>query len=352
MRPLISARGLALVVALVCGCGGGSKPGLRLTLIDSSVQRPSNVAVYFTVDTSQGEPVPGLTADSFEIYEDGRPVSALESKKTILNPRVAAAHVTLLLIDMSGSVTESGDVPLIVAAARGFASRVEKYQQVAVYAFDGSKDIHRIAPFSTGAQLASGIDRLADFKPRDPSTNLNGAVVAALDVLAREMRSAPQPLSFGTLVVFTDGTDRAHRVLRAQLHDALEAAEMDVLVIGVGAEIDSGELQSIGQDGAILSKDRTQVAQSFEAAAARVEAFSRRYYLLGYCSPARAGEHEVRILSSVGGRRGSLRYRYDARGFGPNCDPTRNPSFNVKRPSAPKPTTGPAVDPEGGRFDD
>jgi len=354
MRHLRAGLGLALVVtsALAAGCGGGSKPGLKLTLIDSSAQRPSNVAVYFTVDTSAGDPVPGLTAESFQIYEDGRPVSALESRKTILNPEVAAAHHTLLLIDMSGSVTESGDLPLIVEAARGFASRVEKYQKVGVYAFDGSKEIHRIAGFSTGPQLASAIDRLADFKARDPSTNLNGAVVAALDVLARQMRTSPQPLTFGTLVVFTDGTDRAHRVLRDQLFDALAAVDIDVLVIGVGGEIDASELEAIGQDGAILSKDRSQVASSFEAAAARVEAFSRRYYLLGYCSPARAGQHEVTIRTSVRGRSGSLRYRYDARGFGPNCDPARNPSFNIRRPAPPKPTPTAPDRQSSDRFDD
>ena len=34
--------------------------GLRLTLVDSAYQRPSNVAVYFTVDAANGDPVGGL----------------------------------------------------------------------------------------------------------------------------------------------------------------------------------------------------------------------------------------------------------------------------------------------------
>src|SRR3990172_284167 len=105
---------IAIAIAIVSAACGGS--GLRLTLIDASVQRPSNVAVYFTVDTSDDQPVPGLTAQSFRIYEDGSLVSVHESKQTILNPEVAAEHYTLLLVDMSGSVTESGDVPAIVAA--------------------------------------------------------------------------------------------------------------------------------------------------------------------------------------------------------------------------------------------
>lgn len=328
-RPARGGVGFLVQIAalwLLLGCGSR---GLQLVLIDASVQRPSNIAVYFTVDTSDGEPVPGLTAESFRIYEDGQPVSVLESKQTILNPEVAATHYTLLLIDMSGSVTESGDVPVIVDAARGFADRVQKYQKVAVYAFDGSTQIHQISGFTSGA---GGIDQLASFKARDPSTNLNGAVIEATKVLHRQMSASPTPLTFGTLVVFTDGTDRAGRVPREKLKEQLETTEFDIIVMGVGAEIDEGALRAIGRDGAILSKDRSKIATSFQAAAERVEAASKRYYLLGYCSPARAGEHVLRIEARAGGRTGSYEYKFDARGFGPNCDPTRPPAFNIRRP--------------------
>ena len=47
---------LALALLLVPSCAA-----LRPRLVDASVQKPSNVAVYFTVDTREGEPVPGLT---------------------------------------------------------------------------------------------------------------------------------------------------------------------------------------------------------------------------------------------------------------------------------------------------
>jgi hypothetical protein len=114
--------------------------------------------------------------------------------------------------------------------------------------------------------------------------------------------------------------------------DQLDQSQIDVMAIGVGAEIDGGELRAIGRDGTIVNKDRAQIASSFDAAAARVEAFSKRYYLLGYCSPARAGKHTVKIETTAGDRTGSLEYEFDARGFGPNCDPNRPPAFNVKRP--------------------
>jgi len=334
LAKLARVATVAVAVA-VAGCGGRS---LRVQMIDATARHPSTVAVYFTVDKANGDPVPGLTAQQFQIYEDGQPVSALESKQTILNPEVAATHFTLLLVDMSGSVAESGDVPVIVQAAQSFADRVQKYQKVAAYAFDGSPEVHEIAGFSTAGSAAAGIARLATFKPHDPSTNLNGAIIEALKILHRQMAASSTALTFGTLVVFTDGTDRAQRVPREQLHKELDANDLDLLVIGVGAEVDAGELRSIGRSGAILNKDRAQIAASFEAAAARVEAASKRYYLLGYCSPARAGEHVVRIETKVDGHGGSLEYKFDAKGFGPECDPNQPPSFSLKRPVPRKPS--------------
>src|SRR5215211_1775480 len=92
---------IALVAGPLFGCG---ESGLKLTPIKSTHTRPSNVAAYFKVQTSNGEPVGGLTAEQFRIYEDGQLVSTYESKQVILNPEVAASHYTMLLVDMSGSV--------------------------------------------------------------------------------------------------------------------------------------------------------------------------------------------------------------------------------------------------------
>src|SRR5690348_2419061 len=113
----------ALGVAALLGTSGCSA-GLKLTPIKSTQNKPSNVAVYFKVQTSSGEPVGGLAAEQFRIYEDGSLVSQYESKQTILNPEVAASHYTLLLVDMSGSVAESGNRDSVVEAASTFTDRV------------------------------------------------------------------------------------------------------------------------------------------------------------------------------------------------------------------------------------
>jgi uncharacterized protein YegL len=300
-------------------------------MVDRSVQRPSNIAVYFTVDTTRGEPVADLTPNDFRIYEDGRPVSLFESKQTILQPEVAAAHYTLLLVDMSGSVTGSPDMDKVVSGAAAFSGQVGRYQRVGVFAFDGSPNVTPIVPFGPGNPEATSRALMA-YRPRDPSTNLNGAVVQAIKILQQQMGQSTVPLRFGTLVVFTDGTDHAARVTRDALVAALGEAYVEIYAIAVGAEVTDSEIRTIGRDGAFLSKNPQDIQRGFQEMAARIEGLSRRYYLLSYCSPARAGTHVVEIEASKGGRSGRLSYDFRADGFGPNCNPNQKPAFNVLHP--------------------
>ncbi len=328
MRLLIPS---VLISLLVTACGS---PGLRLTKLDSSVQKPSNIAVYFTVETPDGDPVAGLEADSFAIYEDGKLVSKHESKQTILNPEVATEHLTILLIDMSGSVTESDDLPTIIAGANTFAERVGQFQKVAVFAFDGRREIVPISDFSNSTgRVASAVAKLENFDAKDPSTNLNGAVVEALNVLDKKLAKSRMPLRFGTLVIFTDGSDRASRVDKATLDEALGRTNHEVYVIGVGDEIDIDELSIIGLTDVVIQPNREEISQAFAETADRIEAMSKRYYLLGYCSPARAGEHVVKIVANGNGLQGSLSYEFSAEGFRPNCNPEKKPNFNLSRPA-------------------
>jgi hypothetical protein len=325
-------RGVLLFGSLVGVVALGGCGGLKLQLVDGAVRHPSNVAVYFTVDTKGGEPVADLTPQDFAIYEDGGPVSMLESKQTILQPEVAAIHYTLLLVDMSGSVVDSGDMPALVQAASSFADRVGPYQKVAVYTFDGSPHMTPVVGF--GGNARAGISSLATRRPRDPSTNLNGAVIEGVRVLQQQMDHAPVPLRFGTLVVFTDGTDRAHRASAEDVGHALDGAGFETYVIGVGQEVDKGQLGRIGRSGTFASQNRADIQKGFDEIGARIEAASRRYYLLSYCSPSRAGAHDVEVEAHARGKSGRLRYHFDATGFGPNCDPNQKPSFDVRHPKA------------------
>jgi len=317
---------LPVSALLVTGCAS-----LKLQMVDRSVQRPSNIAVYFTVDTSRGDPVPDLTPADFHIYEDGQPVSVFESRQTILQPDVAAAHYTLLLVDMSGSVVGSPDLDKVVAGAASFAQQVGRYQKLGIFAFDGSPHVTQVVPFGGGDPQGT-LRAFSGFQSKDPSTNLNGAVVEAIKILDHQMSQSPVPLRFGTLVVFTDGTDHAARVSRDALHTALDDVDVEIYAIAVGSEVNDQEIRAIGRNGTFTSKNPEDIRRGFDEIGARIEGYSRRYYLLSYCSPARAGQHNVEIEAVKGSTHGRLGYDFKADGFGPNCDPNQKPAFNVRRP--------------------
>jgi hypothetical protein len=318
--------------ALVCAglCLSGCATGLALTRLEAAARPPGNIAVFFAVDRRDGQPVADLLANDFNIYEDGKLVSLDESRQTIVNPQLAAAHYTLLLVDMSGSVTASEQLAAVTAAAGEFVAQVEQYQRVAVYAFDGSKNLYEIMPFTpTGPQTAQRFRALSTFQSRDPSTNLHGAVLQALVELDKALRHSSLPLRFGSLVVFTDGTDRANRVPFQQMVDAVDGSRHHVYALGIGREIDDSSLARIGKTGYVRVDDGSASRDAFREIASRIVGYTRRYYLLSYCSPARAGLHTVSIEAVSKSQRGRLDFGFDAGGFGPACDPSRPPPFDT-----------------------
>jgi hypothetical protein len=328
----------AALSALLAACGGG----LHVTRLNTAQKKPNNVWVFFTVDRGKNEPVGGLSADDFKIYEDGDLVSKFESKQTIQNPEVAAVMYTMLLVDMSGSITESGQADALVDAAKSFSERVGKTQKVGVYAFDGEAKIHSVVPFTEAqGSVQGGLDGLRKYKPKDPSTNLHGGVVEALRELRRSLDKEHKPLKFGTLVLFTDGTDRAGRVSRDDMKKEVsddKYKDYQMYAIGVGAEIEKANLGDVGRDGTELATDKDKVKEVFDRMAAKIEAHTKRFYLLSYCSPARKGEHEVTVEAVTKNPEGSgaIKYKFNADGFGPppECDPKTPPSFDLKAVTA------------------
>src|SRR6185436_231400 len=127
------------------------------------------------------------------------------------------------------------------------------------------------------------------------------------------------------------GSDRARRVSSEAVRKAVADAEFDVYAIAVGAEINDREISAIGRSGTFTSKSREDIARGFDEIARRIEGYSKRYYLLSYCSPSRAGQHAVEIEAVRGTKSGRLKSEFKADGFGPNCDPSQKPAFNVHR---------------------
>jgi hypothetical protein len=347
-RLFLAAAAALSLFASACG-------GVNVKLVNSAQKKPNNVWVFFTVDRGKNDPVGGLLAEDFAIYEDGDLVSKFESKQTIQNPEVAAVMYTMLLVDMSGSITESGSADTLVDASKSFADRLGKTQKVGVFAFDGEEKLHSVVPFTEAqGQVQGGLEGLRKYKAKDPSTNLHGAVIEGLRELKRSLDKEHKPLKFGTLVLFTDGTDRAARFSRDDMKREIadeKYENYEMLAIGVGAEIEKAHLEDVGRDGTELASDQAKVKEAFDRTAARIEAHTKRFYLLSYCTPARKGEHEVKIVANAKNPNGSgaLEWKFNADGFGPppDCDPKAPPSFDMKtvttaeeRKDAATPTVG------------
>lgn len=338
LPPMSALRVRALLLPLLVSSVTLAGCSLQITRVQTAADKPSNVAVYFKVEDHRGEPVGGMTAEQFEIYEDDSLVSIHESKQVILNPDVAASHYTLLLVDMSGSVTESDDFPRIAEAATLFTSAVEKNNKVAIYAFDGEEKIHKITDFTGSAGGAQArANSLSSFAPKDPSTNLNGAIIQGLQVLDQGLEKAENPLKIGTLVVFTDGTDRAARVSASEMLSAVRDTPYEVFAIGLGDELSEKDLQQIGKSGTALAHDSSEIQTAFETIGKHIEQLTKSYYLLSYCTPARAGQHTVTIKGkhTPEGKKkeitGTLETEFDATGFEKGCDPNTKPKFDITK---------------------
>jgi len=311
---------------------------------------PSRVSLLFKVDTCAGEPVSGLDASHFTVTEDGRAVSAFESQ-TRVQPKGERFRLdSLLLLDLSGSTLRSGDFGALQAAAKHYVATVlasgPESQRVAVMTFDG-----RVAPqllvdyTNDAALLQAGLDSLsvpecrvsadcagyadrrtcAGWRCVDDSTNLNGALVSALASLDARLKLTDVPWRDAALVLFTDGTDQAARVLPATAMEAARATHAHVFSVGLGGEVDEASLRAYGKDGYWPVADARGLDAAFTTIAARVNGLANRFYLLEYCSPKRSGTHTLKVVASLpqeGGAPliGGLSLSFDATGFGSGCE--------------------------------
>ncbi len=349
LRRFTAAAVAPAVLALLSGC----LPGLNVVPLQSVAAKPSNVAVFLSVETNDGKPVSGLTADRFSIFEDGAHIPSAQTKQVILAPRGGVARYTLLLLDMSGTSLAAKEAGDVVKTATALTDKIDKSQSFAAYTYDGSADLNAVIPF--GADAGS--------QPISPSrgkgkSSLDDAMVGGLKILQRALAAEAKAVKIGTVVLVTELADRDTHTLSSELKTALAApenAKVDLFALGLGTGLDAGRLGDLGRSGTVTEADPENLSQGFEEVATKIAASAGRYYLLSYCTPARSGAHEVRIEAhSDAGLVGDLTTRFTADGFGSGCDPDKPAGFDVMRPSeverkkeAPKkgPKKGPASAP-------
>ncbi|HEX7669191.1 MAG TPA: hypothetical protein VF395_06405, partial [Polyangiaceae bacterium] len=265
--------------------------GLHVEPVATSVQKPSNVAVYLAVSKNQ-EPAIGLTERSFQISEDGQDLSPEQTQQVLLPRNMVAVHRALLLVDMSGAVTEGDTRNTIAMAVARFVTKAHTSEPVTVYAFDGGAQLRLIGEYPEGTDEIAEIPALATYTPSDPSSNLHSAVIEALAELDTRLMAAQKPLRIGSLVVFARGADLAGRVTESKMREAISESKHLVFAIGI-KDAPGFKASRIARDGAFEAESPVSLLATFDDAGTRVGSAVGRYYLLSYCSPARAGTRRL-----------------------------------------------------------
>jgi hypothetical protein len=329
--------------AVLVGCGGG----LRLQRVAAAHERPANVYVLLSAE-ADGAPADDLTPDQFEIEEDGRPVTS-DAERKVARPDFRFMQFTSVAFDF-GERPAPHELEAFAAIARAFVERAGSSRRLAFYVVDGSPEPAVVAPFGADkGTLEAAAARLKDYRPRDPSRDLNGSYAALL----RSTRAAMQRVqpAIGNVVLVGRGPDRAHRAKVDAVEEEVRKFDGDLrrwlLALGQDAAASlnaSASRGSLFSDGpALIAGSVDDVPTLADRLAASIEARGKSFYLIAMCSAARAGTHRVRIratrpVPSKGAaaaapegpgtkaqtstlQSGTLAYEFVADGFGPGCKP-------------------------------
>jgi Ca-activated chloride channel family protein len=179
------------------------------------------VRVSAIVQDRRGRLVKGLTADDFEIFDDGDPRPAEDVREERGGVSVA------LLFDVSGSMEGRLDEAR-EAATHVLGSLDLEDDEAAVFSFDTRLD--EITPFTDRLQrLPASLETLTPFG----ATSLHDAIAST----AERLEARPERRS--AVVVFTDGNDNSSRLTPSEVSGIASAIDVPVYIFGIVPGIDN-----------------------------------------------------------------------------------------------------------------
>jgi Ca-activated chloride channel homolog len=202
------------------GGGSGQSPEAPAQLFRSAVDV---VTIQASVRDKRGRAVPRLTADDFEVRDNGelRPVLSVGSDER--SPLTVA-----FLVDMSGSMSVG---PKIDMARRAFDALLVQLRpfddEAAVFTFDSSSHERRGFTPDIGSLQTS----LSDFRPYG-TTSLYDATAATARQLSQ--RSGGRK----AIIVLTDGIDTSSTMTATQVSGLASSIDAPVYVIATVPSID------------------------------------------------------------------------------------------------------------------
>ena len=182
------------------------------------------VPLYVSVVDDDGDYIPGLSRQDFEVYEQGR---RQEIDYFASEPR---PMVVGLLIDTSGSM-EGVKMERAKQGAMAFLEQIGEEDDAFVMGFDTFPRV--VQDLTPNHRLLR--EAILEMQPRG-ATSLNLAIVEGADILAdRPERRA--------LVVLSDGFDTVQSVTEAQAVDYSRRQDVRLYTIGIFNSISGGPFQ-------------------------------------------------------------------------------------------------------------
>lgn len=309
---------------------------LVLSIQDQFTSLPGKVSVFFKVSDNTGSPVPGLTAEQFTIYEQGRndecfnTISASESFARISPNSQIFNNSTLLVLDLSNSVL-SNSLDDLKSATTSFITNVmpemeEDSFKMAIYWFDGEDKLHLLNPLTASRdELVAAVAELTATISNDPSTDLYGAVIKSSNIASDLLLESTNNNNIGatSVVVFTDGTDQASRYSEEEALQIVNESDSNIsyFAIGLGSEIDTEILMKIGKTSSVFAGSTEELETTFNDISLRVNEQANSFYLFEYCTPKRDGSGENNLVIQVknGNLQGGVQTKFDTTGFTGGC---------------------------------
>jgi uncharacterized protein YegL len=262
MRRLLALPLAALAIVMACSAAAAGTPP-RITQARAPFpQRAFILGLPAAMRLSPGQ---------VRVLENGKPVSGVHVEAA---GGSAEQFGVVLLIDASNSMRGEA-IDGAMAAARAFASKRTKLEQLAVVAFNDKSQV--VLPFTTDPEA---IDSALQETPHLAyGTHIYDGVETSLRLIAHaKIRAA-------SIVVLSDGADTGSHATEAVAAAAANREHVRVFTVGLrSAGFDPAKLQQLAADGGgqySLASSPAQLREIYSALGAK---FAREYVVTYHSS--------------------------------------------------------------------
>jgi Ca-activated chloride channel family protein len=220
--------------------------------------RTDLVTVTATVTDRAGRAIKGLTADDFDVYEEG-----VKQKIAHFAP-TEEPFTVMLLLDLSGSTLE--DIKLIKRAAKAFLAALGSDDRVGVIAF--SAEVELIADFTDSrANVDAAIDALATAQAEGGHRFSFKTGTSFYDALFLAVDESPLKGAGGrkAIVCLSDGVDSTSLMKFPEVAKAVERSEAAVYFLAFDTEqITLARLLKPQSDPGYVNFSQSQIDRYFD----------------------------------------------------------------------------------------